>query len=150
MSTCFIAVSLQFPYNLPFCKLYIDTLKPPIVGHTVFLHQWLIIWSLWVARPGSWRKGRASSKGYRLCSNTGLLEPDDSSPLHWWGQGVPSKSPDCTWAWNYLVQIHDVPFLVIFSSPQPCLCCPCSHCEREEGTLPGWSRLDWLRSCHQT
>lgn len=44
----FITVSLQFPYNLSFCKFYIDALKPPTVCHCTFPTSVTYNFSLWV------------------------------------------------------------------------------------------------------
>lgn len=137
-------VSLQFYYNLSLCKFYIDTRKPPIVGPVSF--SCISDSKYWarVARLGSWGKGRASFKGYRLCTRASPLERKDSSPLHWWGHGVPPEPPDCSRTWNGLIQICDVSFLLHLP---PCLCCPCSQGRREEWALPGWLGFDWLSSC---
>lgn len=141
---------LRFPYNLSFCKFYINTLKSSFLGQIQFSSfSDLKFWAMGCQRRPL-RERQVFLRGLqavvRYCSFR--TERFLSSPL------VRSRCP--LRAPRFLVSLqlpHSGLWCLLpgpFSSIPTWFCCPCCQRGKEEEALSGWPGLDWLASFHQT
>lgn len=153
---CFIIVSLQFLYNLSFCKFYIRTRKLPIVYRIsiVFICQWLTILTyrltVPLASPGSWGKGRASSEGYRLCCSARSWEPEVSSSFCWLSQSVSLRNLRLATSLEFAYPTLWCPLFGPSSSTTQPIFASLAPPVGRKTALPDWLALDWLSSYHRT